>query len=219
MQKLLSSEKGFGQWIILFILLVGIGVGVWVAQIRTNYFPQAKVKEENQILQTAVMSLSLAEYKPVIAGSQFLVNVSVRSDVDPIRLISSHLKFNPQDLEVVEVIATSEATRSAVIHATESAEQKTSKITQWVETLFDNKTGNITVSGLNEQGNLKTESSNPPFIFTQILFKAKTTNESTIAIEDSSLIIRAEDNMNVLSLKETITLKPIEATKSGKVKK
>jgi hypothetical protein len=165
------------------------------------------------------MSLSLAEYKPVIVGSEFLVNVSVRSDVDPIRLISSHLKFNPQDLEVVEVIATSEATRSAVVYSTDSAELKTSKISQWVETLFDNKTGNITISGLIEQGNLKTESSDPPFIFTQILFKAKTTNELTIAIMDSSLIIRAEDNMNVLSQKEAITLKPIEATKSGKVKK
>lgn len=215
MKKIFSSENGFTQWIIIVVLLVGIGVGVWVAQIRTNYFPQAKTPDQKPLVQPAVISLSLAEDKPVVIGDEFLVNIKVKSDFEPVRLIATHLKFNPQDLEVLEVVATPEATRSAAVNATSSAEPRLVRISQWVETLFDNKTGDIAITGLNEQGDIKTEKNNPPFLFTQIRFKKKTNNESTIMVEDTSQIIRAQDGINLHLVKGDLTIKPVEATGSA----
>ena len=100
MFKNIKNENGFGQWIIIVVLMIGIGVGVWVAQIRTNYFPQAASPEE-KIVQPAIISLSLADSESVVKGADFLMNVFVRSDFDQIRLVSTHLKFDPNTLEVL----------------------------------------------------------------------------------------------------------------------
>lgn len=211
-KQTISSQKGFGQWIIVVVLLIGISVGVWVAQIRTNYFPQASAPKEYDSVTPALLKLTRADEKAIEQGSTFLVDIRVKNDLDSTRLISARLNFNPEDLEVERIIATKEA---ELVTATSSA-TPSAKIAQWVETLFDNKTGSIAITGLAENEGFKTKPEDPPALFAQVLFKVKSAKETSIALEDSSLMLRTQDNANLLVKKENLTIMPSEATAEQK---
>jgi len=205
------SERGFTQWLILIVLMLGIGVGVWVAQVRTNLVPQAAVETS---VQTNAITLKLKEVVEI--NKPFNLEVTVRSDSDPVRLVTAHLKYDPNVIELIKVNIPRPATQSGVIYATASAQPiKEPVISQWLETLFDNKSGSAAITGLLDNGDLKTEQNKDPFSFITITFKAKKLTPTEISVESSSLLLRAADNANILTRTENIKIEPREATQSA----
>src|SRR6266498_5890697 len=142
MRRSQINQKGFGQWVILLVLMIGIGVGVWVAQIRTNLVPQASTPAP-EVRQQASMSLKLVEGNGATANVQlnkpFKVGVYLRSDLDTIRLISSQIRFDPAILEILKVEMPAVASTSGAFYATDSSQPKKPAVSQWLETLFENK--------------------------------------------------------------------------------
>lgn len=205
------SQSGFTQWLILIVLMLGIGVGVWVAQVRTNLVPQAAVQTP---VQTNSITLKLNEVVEI--NKPFNLEVEVRSDSDPVRLVTAHLKYDPNVIELIKVNIPRPATESGVIYATASAQPiKEPIISQWLETLFDNKSGSAAITGLLDNGDLKTEQNKDPFSFVTITLKAKKLTPTEITIEESSLLLRAADNANILTKTENIKIEPRQATPSA----
>lgn len=204
------SQYGFTQWVILVILMLGIGVGVWVAQVRTNLVPQAKQIPE--AIQSTVMNLKVTD--EVEVNKPMTIAVLVRSDIDPVRLVTAHLSYDPQIVEIIKINAPS-ATSSAVIYATASAQpQNHPQVSQWLETLFDNKTGKATITGLFGAGDLKTENSKESITFVTLTIKAKLL-PATLNIDNTSLLLRAIDNANILTKTENIIIDKQLATPSA----
>lgn len=207
------SQYGFTQWVILVILMLGIGVGVWVAQVRTNLVPQANQLPEP--IQSTAMSVKILDNVEI--NKPFTVAILVRSDVDPVRLVTAHLSFDPQVLEIIKINAHA-ATGSGVIYATASAEpQNHPQVSEWLEALFDNKTGKVTVTGLFGAGDLKTETTKDPITFVTLTAKAKSL-PTNLTIENTSLLLRSIDNANILTKIENSTIDKIIATPSAEPK-
>ena len=206
------SQYGFTQWVILVILMLGIGVGVWVAQVRTNLVPQAHQIPEP--VQSTIMNLKVVD--EVMVNKPITLAVLVRSDIDPVRLVTAHLSYNPQTVEIIKINAPS-ATNSAVIYATASAHpQNLPQVSQWLETLFDNKTGKATITGLFGAGDLKTDSNKEPITFVTLTIKAKSL-PATLNIDNTSLLLRAIDNANILTKTENLIFDKQIATPSAKL--
>ena len=209
------TERGFSQWIILIILMVGIGVGVWVAQVRTNLVPQAAPGQEESSQLTS-MSLKLEKGAPPVKGEPFLIKIILRSEIDSVRLVSAQLKYDPQYLELIKVENPPTASAAAKLIATDPAQPKKPQVSHWLETLFNNQEGKASLTGLFDLADLKTNpKENMPFLYTSLLMRAKGTGETEISFEDTSLMLRAADNTNILTKKDNLKLIIVESSGSA----
>lgn len=209
------SERGFSQWLIILILMIGIGVGVWVAQIRTNLTPQAAPQQESH----AQTSMELKLIDPLISTSTpFRIQILLHSEIDSVRLVSSQLKYNPQNLDLIK-IETPQSSTSATTDATTSSTPVLPKASHWLETLFDNKEGKASLTAQFEQSGLITsQKDTSPFLFATVVFKPKTVGETEVSIDNSSVMLRSADNVNILTKKQGIKLSVTEASASANQK-
>jgi hypothetical protein len=209
------TERGFSQWIILIILMVGIGVGVWVAQIRTNLVPQAAPGQETSAQLTS-MSLKLEKDSPPIKGEPFLIQIILRSEIDSVRLVSSQIKYDPNYLELIKIETPPTASVAADLIATDPARPRKPQVSHWLETLFNNQEGKASLTGLFNLADLKTnQQENMPFLYTSLLLRAKVSGETEISFDDTSLMLRAADNTNILTKKDNLKLIIVEASASA----
>lgn len=136
-----SKEKGFIQAVLLLLLVVGLGVGVYLVQTRTGWFskaapvtpdkPETSFELEAQA-DTAEPFADVTALKSVGVGQKFRVDVWVRSDIDAANLFAAKLKFPTDLLQVVEV--NKRGTNSFVNH--------------WItDPSFDNSSGDISIIG------------------------------------------------------------------------
>ncbi len=209
------NQSGFGQWIILLVLMLGIGVGVWVAQVRTNLVPQAATPAP-EIRQQAVMSLKLEEGEVLQQNKPFKLGVYLRSDLDAVRLISSQLKYDATMLELMKIETPAVASTSAAFYASEPAQLKKMEVSQWLETLFDNKEGKASITGLFAKGDFKTKLEEKlPFNYVKLLFKPLKSGITELKIDDSSVMLRSADNQDILVKKDNLKLEVMPASESG----
>lgn len=148
------KERGFAHLLLLLLLLAGIGVGVYLVQTKTNLFskatpvipqtPETSFELEAQADISSAFS-DTTSLKIVPAGQKFRVDIWTRSDIDPVNLFVAKLKFPTDLLKVVEI----------------NRRGAQSFINHWVDSSYDNNTGDISlVGGVNPPG-LLTSFQNP----------------------------------------------------------
>ncbi len=183
-----------------------------MAQVRTNLVPQAAPPPSEITMQTG-MKLALEKNEPIQKGVPFRIQILLRSEIDSIRLVSSQIKYDPRVLEILKIETPKTATPSAAFYATASAEPKIIQITHWLETLFDNKDGKASLTGLFDQADFKTAAKDPkPFLYATVIFKPKQTGETEIKLDNTSVMLRSADNTNILVKAENLKLAVTEAT-------
>jgi hypothetical protein len=134
------------------------------------------------------------------------VLISIRSDLDPIRLVSSQIKYDPQMLELIK-IEISNTPSSSAFNATSEAESNKNPRLQSLENLFDNKEGKASITGLFDKGDFLTNIKDKnPFRYAKLIFKPKQSGSTELILEDTSVMLRTRDNANVLTKKENLKI-------------
>lgn len=94
------NQKGVIVQLVIFLLLaVGIGVGIYLVQQKTNILPKAGDFRP----AAPESSYALDAPRTETLGSQFKVTVNVRSDIDAANLFAVKLKFPTDLLEVKSI--------------------------------------------------------------------------------------------------------------------
>lgn len=158
-----QSQKGFSQILLLAIILIGLGVGLYLVQQQTKLKSQASVvADENSISMVGSIDPTDLSEVPKLEPSvyvypdkTFVVDLLVKTDTDPLNLVSARLKF-PADILQVESV--------------EKADK--SVVKSWVENNFDNTTGEINLTGGIPNPGFKNEPKQAG-LFSRIIFKAK----------------------------------------------
>lgn len=150
-----SKEKGFVQVLLILFLLVGLGVGLYLVQTKTNLFskaapvtpdkPETSFELEAQA-DTSPVFADVTALKSVGVGQRFRVDVWVRSDIDPANLFVANLKFPADLLQVVKI----------------DTRANNSFVKSWLDLgTFENKTGKISLIGGVPAPGLLTSSQSP----------------------------------------------------------
>lgn len=163
--------------VIVVFLLAALGAGVYLVGQRTNFFPKAG----NQAAKNLENSLSLVSSRVAAnLNEEIPVEVIVRTDLDESNLFVAKINF-PKDLLEVQSIATPSA----------------SPIKKWIETSFDNQTGQISLAGGVFNPGIRTED-NRSFVLGTVIFKAKKWGEAELDFTEESAIFRNIGNNSVL---------------------
>ncbi|MDO8577179.1 MAG: dockerin type I domain-containing protein [Candidatus Daviesbacteria bacterium] len=140
-------QAGFIQFVLILLLLVGLGVGLYLVQNRTSLFskaapvtpqtPETSFELEAQA-DTSPTFADVAALKSVSAGQRFRVDIWARSDIDPANLFVAKIKFPTDSLKVVEI----------------NKRGSNSFVNQWIaDPSFDNSSGDISIiGGVNSPG-------------------------------------------------------------------
>lgn len=181
------------SYLLIGLLVVGIAVGAYLIQNRTNFLPRADI---NQIEPQVSYSLKNTATSDIQTGTSFRVNILINSDFDQANLFIAKLKFNPQFLEVVEI---SNSFPESKIQTLDSY------LKNWIEKKYDNSNGMISlIAGVPAPG-LKTAPEKRAILAT-VTFRAKMAGSTDITFEDTSRIYRNTDNVNILNSKQDLLL-------------
>lgn len=210
------NQRGFVTQLILLLLLAGGAIaGVYLVQSRTNLLPKAGGGTPS----VPESSFTLDAPKGVAPGSQFKVQVFVRSDIDAANLFSVKLNFPTDLLEVksIQVNDLKEVTcqsRPACLDAKprscdvpEPAEgwcpepSISSFIKNWVEKTFDNNAGTISLVGGVPNPGYQSKKNNPPRVMAVIIFSSKKAGKAAISFAGGTAMYRNTDNLDILATK------------------
>lgn len=181
------NQRGAIQFIILLILLAGIAVGVYlITSGPLKIFPRASVSSP-VTPQTSFILNDPEATKIKQVGSEFKVFIWARSDIEPANLFTAKLQYPSHLLEVV------------------SMDKAGSFITSWVEEYFDNDTGIISLIGGVPAPGLSTVPNNTQFMVS-ITFRAKNAGTAVVIFSDDSAIYSNANNIDILTVKEPLTL-------------
>lgn len=130
------NEKGFIHAFLFLLLLAGLGIGVYLVQTRTGWFSKAAPVIPDKPETSFKLAVDKAVPKNIPLGSRFRLDIWTRSDIDPANTFVAKLKFNPDELQVVEI-----------------NDGNQSFVNQWIEKTFDNTAGKVSiVGGVNPPG-------------------------------------------------------------------
>ncbi len=184
-QKILSSESGLIGIISVVLLILGILIGVYLVQTRTNLLPKAFESVSGPIgspppsvQKTATIRLLP---KPIaVIGQEVPITVAFTSHVDSINLISAQINYPQDKLDIVSI---------------------TLDTTNFNNT-FENYYGNGQISII--MGNtsaVKTADINSGISIAKIVFKTKTSGVSEITLnQNTSKVLRVGDGANILNV-------------------
>lgn len=182
------SQRGAIQFIILFILLGGIIAGVWLVTAGPlKLFPKASVSGP----VTPETSFTLNDPQATVSkavGSEFEIQIWIRSDIDAANLFVAKLNFPNDLLEVVRI------------------DKQGTFVTNWVEEYFDNSSGSISLVGGVPSPGFNTTNQPNAALMAKIVFKAKTSGSANISFTDESAIYRNSDNIDILGIKRGVTV-------------
>lgn len=189
------NQRGFiAQLFIMLILGIGLGVGIYLVKTgNLKIFSRATISgpvipETSFTLQGP--NVCKGGWTCLFTGrpqqqEEFEVNVFVRSDIEEANLFVARMKF-PEDLVEVKEIKTGGNLGSFV--------------TKWVEEFYDNKTGEIALSGGAPDPVFKTEIGKKSGLMATIVFRAKALGKGTVAFTDESEIFSNRNNINILTV-------------------
>lgn len=186
------NQRGAIQFIVLLILLLGI-VGAVLLVTRgepLKFLPKAGGGVSGPISPQTSYTL-VPSKQNVVTGEEFTVDILVRSDIDAANLFAAKITFPPDLLEVT---------------ARQTNQAGAIPISNWVEQYLDHTNGLVSfVGGIPSPGYQTTADQSAPKLAT-IYFRAKVQGSAVINFEDSSAIYRNSDNLNILGLKNGITI-------------
>src|SRR3989344_874680 len=115
-----SNQKGIAHLAVIILILLGLVLGVWLVQNRTNLLPSAQENNANLAPQTA-FHLFIEKNYPVsnsnpneetilpnrtwfLPGEEIRVNVAVSSDIEAANTFLANISYPADLLEVTEII-------------------------------------------------------------------------------------------------------------------
>ena len=187
--KNFKSELGA---ISLLFLLAAVGLILFILAATSlpikNQLASIYPKKESKAVSDttgAVFSLGAPSLE-VIEGQQIPVNILLRSDTHKANLFSAKINFDKDKLEVLNIDTTG------------------TFITLWVERVFNNSLGTVSVvGGVPKPGFLTTGSD---ATMATIVFRAKAAGPAQINYDTSSAVYRNSDNVNFLTSTTGLTL-------------
>lgn len=184
---------------VLAILLMGFLIYLAFAR---QIFKARQVIEGPKISESAKeTSFSLTPSAATfLTGDEVRVSIIARSDADAANLFVVRLKFPSDLLEAQSINLQPQGGSSAFI--------KDWFISNWVENVFDNTTGSVSLVGGVPAPGLKTIPGQTP-ILAELVFKAKKSGPAVISFDNTTAIYRNLDNANILTTKREVTFKII----------
>lgn len=187
------SKRSLASVISLLILLLGMPLGGYLALNETSFFSKASTTSPASIQPSAGFLLETPK-AVVSAGQSIAVDVLVQTDIDEANLFVAKLKY-PTDLLAVEKIEAG----------------VDSPIERWVESGYDNQSGEVSLVGGVTNPGLKTESGKK-YILSTVVFKAKVSGIANLEFDSKeSVIFRNSDNASILTSLEGLTVNVVGA--------
>lgn len=183
------NERGAIQFIVLLLLLIGLGAGVWLVTAGPlNIFPKASVSGPVGPSTAFVLSPNLSN---VGIGATVGVKIAVRSDIAASNLFVAKLNFNRELLAV------------------ERIDYSSTLVSNWVEQFSDNSTGEVSLVGGVPAPGLQTNASGPGSPMAVVYFKALKAGSASITFSADSAIYSNADNINILTRKDPLAVNVI----------
>lgn len=172
--------------IFLSFLILSVPLGVFLANQKTNFLPQASKGNPN--IPESSLTLS-TENGPVNIDQLFKVNINLKSGLDEANLVSANINFSNDSLKMVRI------------------ERDSTFAKQWVSYSFDNISGTVyLIAGAPNPG-VKTTGNISSFTLASLIFKAKKPSLANITINgQTSAILRNSDNKNILQKTNILTI-------------
>lgn len=141
----------------------------------------------------------------IMTGRIFAVDVQIRSDIDAANLVNAELTYQPKSLTVEKIVIKGNGTQ---VNPSEGKNPKVAGdffISSWVNQKFNNDQGSVQLVGAVPTPGFITRKENPPALMARIYFKALTSGQTSITIDESSAIFRNADNANILKSKQNLS--------------
>lgn len=187
------NQKGFAvQILILILLIIGLGVTVYLTQNITHIFSKAAPPKSSQPEESFTLELENNAVSPfpdeeipdtILKGSKFRVDVYTRSDIEAANLFNLKIQFPVNMLKVVEI----------------NNREGQSFVKNWVDSSFDNSTGEISLAAGIPHPGIKTDIKSGSLLMTSIIFEAKENGSVNINILDASSIYSDNSNLDIIS--------------------
>jgi len=181
------NQQGVIAHLFLLVLIgVGLFVGLYLVQHKTNILP----KDASTPINTPVTSFILSPNASIInvGGDKLGVKLIVRSDISPTNLFVAKINFDKDLLAVTGI------------------DYSNSFIKNWVEQYYDNTSGVISLVGGVPTPGFQTNKDNAGSPMAVIYFQALKTGTASISFSSDSEIYDIANNINILTVKEPITI-------------
>lgn len=155
---------------------------------KSKLFPKLYPKRQSYAFSDptgAVFSLR-TNATNIDVGQEIPVTILVRTDTHKANLFSAQINFDKDKLEVLRI------------------ERTDTFITQWIETIFNNNTGRISVIGGFPKPGFTTSGSDA--LMATVVFRTKVDGQALISFDTSSKIYKNSDNANFLTRTNDLTI-------------
>lgn len=218
LSKNINAKMLSGALVVLALALF-IPFSTYVTQQRVSTTPQAgnqaSVQETSITLTRHQFDCSKgdpqngikaeANCNQISPGKIFAIDVQVRSDIDAANLVSMRLNYQNNLLAVEKIVTKGTAT----INDSSNGQPKVAGdffINSWINQKYNNDQGSLQLIGAVPAPGFITMKNNPPATMARIYFKALTSGQSNITIDNSATIFRNADNVNILKDTRDVSL-------------
>ncbi len=186
-----SQQGVIAHFLLVLLLVVGVVVGVYLIQQKTNLFPKASVSQPTGPETSFTLvgptgctaGILCALYGQPTLGEEFTVKLYARSDIEAANLFIAKMTF-PKDLVAVKEIKT-----------------EGSFVQNWVENFYGNNTGDISLVGGVPAPGYQTAVGGESALMATIVFRAKTPGKGSVVFTDASAVLSNLNNINILTIK------------------
>lgn len=181
------NERGVIAHLFLLVIIgVGLFVGLYLVQHKTNILPKAASTPINTPVTAFILSPNASIIN--VGGDKLAVKLIVRSDISPTNLFVAKINFNKDLLAVTGI------------------DYSNSFIKNWVEQYYDNTSGMISLVGGFPNPGFQTNKDNAGAPMAIIYFQALKAGTASISFSSDSEIYDVVNNINILTVKEPISI-------------
>lgn len=203
------SKAGIFGIVVLSIMLLGLPIGIFLVNQRTQLAPQAAV---TQVAPEVVTGIFMESKLSQSGNQEIPVEIYIKSPVDNFNLVGAQIRFDPSLISMERI-----STGSAELN------QQT-PFNKWMEVSFDNEKGTAAIiSGLPNPGVKTGSSADDKAYLATIYLKPKKAGTAILQMSPQSQIFRNSDNINIFKTGNDLALNlsnvPAEGTPSASPKK
>lgn len=181
------NQQGVIAHLFLLILIgVGLVVGLYLVQHKTNILPKAASTPINTPVTAFILSPNASIIN--VGGDKLAVKLIVRSDISPTNLFVAKINFNKDLLAVTGIDYSNSFTKN------------------WVEQYYDNSLGVISLVGAAPNPGFQTNKDNAGSPMAIIYFQALKAGTASISFSSDSEIFDNANNVNILTVKDPIDI-------------
>jgi hypothetical protein len=230
----IQSQKGVAHLLAIILVVLGIGVGLFLVQSRTNWLPSAQQEippatafylhpisfyQSEEPFTSETEDQTIIDNKSPEKGRKWFfpkekisVQLQLSSDIDFANVFNAQIKFNQELLEVTSLKLKGfkdENIGTNILNGNEATSSGSNSedylVKVWLEKTFDNSMGMISLVGGVSNPGIKTSPGQRPILAT-IVFRARKEGLAEVSFAEGSSILRSSDNSNILILKEALNL-------------